>query len=112
MARSKNSRGSKRQSSNLLWIVGGLIGSAILVVAALSMGLFEDEKASEQQRPFDSDFVPEVTGAPRVAVDQEVVDYGDVKLGTSVTTVFNVRNMGDIPLEILGEPRVELVEGC
>jgi hypothetical protein len=55
---------------------------------------------------------PQVTGAPRVAVSQEVVDYGDVKLNTSIETVFRVQNVGDQPLKILGEPQVELVQGC
>ncbi len=56
--------------------------------------------------------IPVVTGAPRVAVDQELVDYGDVKVDTPIETVFRVRNIGDQPLKILGEPQVELVEGC
>ena len=56
--------------------------------------------------------IPVVTGAPRVVVDQELVDYGEVKFDTSIETVFRVRNVGDQPLKILGEPQVELVEGC
>jgi len=56
--------------------------------------------------------IPVVTGAPRVAVAQEVVDYGEVKVNTPIETVFRVQNIGDQPLKILGEPQVELVEGC
>jgi len=59
-----------------------------------------------------SEVTPVVTGAPRVFVSQEVVDYGDVKLNTPIETVFRVRNLGDRPLQILGEPQVELVQGC
>ncbi len=55
---------------------------------------------------------PMVTGAPRLAVSQEMVDYGEIKVNTPVETVFRVRNIGDQPLKILGEPQVELVEGC
>jgi hypothetical protein len=55
---------------------------------------------------------PMVTGAPRLAVSQELVDYGEIKVNTPVETVFRVRNIGDQPLRILGEPEVELVEGC
>jgi hypothetical protein len=54
----------------------------------------------------------QVSGAPRVAVAQESVDHGDLKFDTSVSTIFQVSNIGDKPLQILGEPRVELVEGC
>lgn len=55
---------------------------------------------------------PEVRGMPRVAVTPEIVDYGDVKLDTSIRTVFHVSNIGDEPLQILGEPEVELIRGC
>lgn len=57
-------------------------------------------------------FTPKVTGAPSVEVAQESVDYGDVKMNTSVETLFRVRNVGDEALVILGEPQVELIEGC
>lgn len=55
---------------------------------------------------------PAVTGAPRLAIDRTLVDEGYVKLDTPVRTVFRLRNVGDQPLHILGEPQVELVEGC
>jgi hypothetical protein len=72
-----------------------------------------DDSGSGGQKQFDSNFEPEVSGAPRVEVVQDdVIDYGDVKLGTTVTTTYNVRNVGDETLAILGEPIVELVEGC
>jgi hypothetical protein len=59
-----------------------------------------------------ANYVPETNGAPEVAVAQESVDYGDVKLGTTIQTVFEVSNKGDQPLMILGEPQVQVVEGC
>ena len=112
MARSKKSRRSQRKSNNnMQWIIGGLVGGVMLIIAALALGVFQGED-SASQKPFDANFEPEVTGAPSVAVDQEVVNYGDVKLGTTVNSIINVRNLGDEPLEILGEPRVELLEGC
>ena len=55
---------------------------------------------------------PEVRGMPRVAVTPETIDYGDVKLDTSIRSVFHVSNIGDEPLQILGEPEVELIRGC
>ncbi len=112
MAHSKKRRRSQRKSNHTMqWIVGGLVGGTVLIIAALLLGVFQGDDDSGQE-PFDTNFEPEVAGAPGVAVDQEVVNYGDVKLGTTVNTVFNVRNVGDEPLEILGEPRVELMEGC
>ena len=55
---------------------------------------------------------PQVTGAPRLVVDQTIIDEGYVKLNKTIKTTFNLKNVGDQPLQILDEPRVELVEGC
>ena len=54
----------------------------------------------------------QVTGAPSLAVDQTTIDEGEVKLGKTIRTAFRLQNVGDQPLEILGEPQVEVVEGC
>ena len=59
-----------------------------------------------------ANYVPETNGAPEVAVNQDAIDYGDVKLGTTIQTVFEVSNKGDKDLIILGEPQVQVVEGC
>lgn len=57
-------------------------------------------------------YTPEVAGRPKASIDQDFFDYGDVRVSTPVETVFRVRNVGDQPLTILGEPQVELIEGC
>lgn len=55
---------------------------------------------------------PQVTGAPRLAVEQSTIDEGDVKLGKSIRSAFRLQNVGDQPLQILREPEVEVMEGC
>lgn len=55
---------------------------------------------------------PQVTGAPRLAVDQSTIDEGDVPLGKTIRSVFRLQNVGDQLLTVLDEPRVEVVEGC
>lgn len=55
---------------------------------------------------------PQVTGAPSLVVDQSSIDEGDVKLGQTIRSAFRLQNVGDQPLQILGEPQVEVVEGC
>ena len=70
------------------------------------------DNGSTSSGPIDPDFTPAVNGGPRVEVPQDYVDYGEVKLGEFIKTVFEVRNVGDQTLTILGEPRVELIEGC
>jgi len=51
-------------------------------------------------------------GTPALAVDQEVIDYGDVKLDTSLTFAVNVTNTGDGTLRFKEEPYIEVREGC
>ena len=72
---------------------------AVAVLLVLTLG---------QNEPF----VPEVDGAPALRVDQTLIDYGTVKNNTVVETVVRVRNVGDEALRILGEPHVEVREGC
>ena len=112
MAHVKKSRSRKRgTNNNRLWIWVGIAGGVVLVIAALA--LMSRQKDAPSQKVFDPNFEPTVTGAPAVDVlPQDVVDYGDVKLGTTINTVFKVRNVGDEPLIVLGEPQVELMEGC
>lgn len=80
-----------------------LIGSLVVVVFTL-LGLYLASRGPA--------YVPEITGGAHVAVDKEEVDYGDVKFDTTVVSEFKVKNVGDEPLIILGEPVVEIVEGC
>lgn len=80
-----------------LWAVAA--AALVLVVGGLTILL-----ASNSSEPED--------GTPKVIVDQPVIDEGYQKLDTPVRTSFTLRNNGDATLRILGEPTVELVEGC
>lgn len=51
-------------------------------------------------------------GTPRAVIAQNVIDHGTVRFETPVESVFTIRNTGEGDLRIIGEPRVELVEGC
>jgi hypothetical protein len=111
MANKKSRRRRNKSTNNMTWIVMALVGGAVLVVAAIALLARGNDNGG--QKTFDTNFEPTVTGAPRVEVlPQDTVDYGNVKLGSTINTVFNVRNVGDQPLMVLGEPQVELVQGC
>ncbi len=86
-----------------------LIGGVFLLVQASRSGEANSTTSSADDG---SGTVTQVVGAPRVAVAQSTIDHGDVKLNNFVNSSFVVRNVGDQDLVILGEPRVELVEGC
>ncbi|MBP7691236.1 MAG: hypothetical protein KA764_04940 [Anaerolineales bacterium] len=54
----------------------------------------------------------EVSGAPRLRVDQAVIDLGEVKLGQTVEAAFRLTNIGDQPLRFAEPPYIEVLEGC
>ena len=89
------------------WLWLAVAGAVLLVVGGL--GLIWTWSSSGVVT---LDVTPEVVGVPRLAVDQEVIDEGYVKLNNTIRTTFRLRNIGDQPLHILSEPVVELVEGC
>jgi hypothetical protein len=55
---------------------------------------------------------PLVTGSPKLSVDRDSIDFGKVPLDIPVKATFKLKNVGDQPLTIKGEPRVEVVRGC
>ena len=83
------------------------VGAAVVLIAGGVVML--SASASPASRPAAA---PQVAGAPRLAVDRTTVDEGYVKFGTPVHETFRLSNTGSQPLQILGQPRVELVRGC
>ncbi len=51
-------------------------------------------------------------GTPSIAVDQQKIDYGDVKFGVNKTFAIKVTNTGDGILRFKEEPYIEILEGC
>lgn len=60
----------------------------------------------------DPNFAPQVTGAPKLVVDQPFYDLGDFHFNTLAQVTYTLRNVGDQPLRILEQPQVQVVEGC
>ncbi len=54
----------------------------------------------------------EVSGAPRLKVDKEKVDLGNVRLGQWVKVSFELSNVGDQPLRFSEKPYIEVAAGC
>jgi hypothetical protein len=101
--RSKKLRGKRARNRSRFpaWII-------LMGVAALAAGLV----LVMTNRGRQPDFTPKVNGAPALTVDQEVVDYGDVRLGTPLTTEIRVSNVGTETLRFQKAPYVEIKEGC
>ncbi|MBV6391166.1 MAG: hypothetical protein KPEEDBHJ_00374 [Anaerolineales bacterium] len=51
-------------------------------------------------------------GTPTIAVDQQQIDYGDVKFGVNKTFAIKVTNTGDGTLRFKEDPYIEVLEGC
>jgi hypothetical protein len=104
---SKKSRRKRKQAPPprripWMWIA---VGSALLLVAGGLAFVWSSDQT-------DPNFTPEVTGSPRLSVEQTEIDEGDIELNKTIRTAFRLKNVGDQPLYIKGEPVVELVEGC
>ncbi len=82
-----------------LWVAAG--AAVVLIAGGLVM-------LSARSAPA----APAVAGTPRLAVDRTTVDEGYQKFGTTVHETFRLSNVGTQPLQILGRPQVELVQGC
>jgi len=51
-------------------------------------------------------------GTPSIAVDQEKLDYGDVKFNVEKTFTIKITNKGDGTLRFKEDPYIEVLEGC
>jgi hypothetical protein len=90
------SRKHKKQKKNFPWAVLAL-GGFLLIVAAF---FFASRSGGNGG------------GTPSIAVDQQKIDYGDVKFGVNKTFAIKVTNTGDGTLRFKEEPYIEIVEGC
>jgi len=52
------------------------------------------------------------SGTPSIAVDQQRIDYGNVKFGVEKSFTIKVTNTGDGTLRFKEDPYIEVVEGC
>jgi hypothetical protein len=88
------------------WLLVGGLGLLAVVLGVIVISLLGSRT---NQR---GGATPDVAGAPKVSVPETEIDHGDQRFETPVESVFTVSNTGDQSLSILGEPRVELIEGC
>jgi hypothetical protein len=90
-------RKQKKTVSTPVFIL--MIGGALLLAAGIIFGL----------QSIGGD---DGGGTPALAVDQEVIQYGDVKFNVPLTFAIKVTNNGDGTLRFAEEPYIEVREGC
>ena len=84
-----------KKKKNVPWLLLAL-GGMLVVIAAF---FFARQNGDEG-------------GTPAIAVDQQKIDYGDVKFGVNKTFAIKVTNTGDGTLRFKEEPYIEILEGC
>ena len=82
-----------------------VLGGVVLIAGAL-FALWKSGQPATPKVPV------EVNGSPRLKVDRETVDLGDVPLDKTVTVSFQLTNVGDKTLRFSDEPTIEVLEGC
>jgi hypothetical protein len=95
-----NQKAKPKQSLLPLW----------LVLAGIGLILFAAWAISSSSTPTKANV--EVKGAPRLKIEKDKIDHGDVKLGTPIRDSVRVTNVGDQPLLFTETPYIEVKEGC
>ena len=90
-----NKRKKQKQRKSFPWPLV-VLGGILLIVAAF---FFTNQDGNGG-------------GTPSIAVDQQKIDYGDVKFNVEKTFAIKVTNTGDGTLRFKEEPYIEVLEGC
>ena len=86
----------KKQRKSFPWPLV-VFGGILLIVAAFFFANQDGEDGG---------------GTPSIAVDQQLIDYGDVKFNVEKTFAIKITNTGDGTLRFTEEPYIEVLEGC
>ena len=93
----KNKRYKKqKQTKKFPWLLV-VLGGGLLILAAV---LLANRSGGN------------VSGTPKLAVDQGEIDYGYVKFGENRQFALKVTNTGDGTLRFKEDPYIEVLEGC
>jgi hypothetical protein len=86
----------QKQKKTFSWLFV-VLGGGLLLLAAV---LFANRSGGDG------------SGPPSIAVDQQRIDYGDVKFGVNKSFAIKVTNTGDGTLRFKEDPYIEVLEGC
>ncbi len=109
MSRSSKHQNKKRKTilgfiPKRLWPVVLLVIGALVVTGVVML------ISQESARP--NGFVPKVSGAPALEVEQPFFELGDMHFNVPANVTYVLRNVGNQPLRILDVPQVKVLEGC
>lgn len=90
----------------------GNIQRRFLIITGVAVGIFLLINVFWAGNTIPADFVPQVDGAPSIAVVSEpVIEHGDLVVNGFITSSFEIQNVGDETLVVL-TPWVQVHEGC
>jgi hypothetical protein len=89
--------GQKKTISAPVFIL--MFGGALLIAAGILFGVQISDSGNS-------------SGTPALTLDQDTIQYGDVKLNTNLSFEIKVTNSGDGTLRFKEEPYIEVREGC
>lgn len=95
---SKKTRKQKQKKFPLMLVLFGIGGLLLIAGVVFFAGWGGNDEAG--------------SGTPVLAVDQDVIDYGDVKLSIPKTFAITVTNTGDGMLRFKEKPYIQVLEGC
>lgn len=85
------------------WLLPGVL--SVVLLAGMATWLLWPERSPLAD-------LPRYQGGPRLFVDRQEIDFGQVRFDKFVEARFRLKNVGDQTLRISTGPRVEAVEGC
>jgi hypothetical protein len=89
-------RRTKKKANNLP-LIALAVGGLLLLTTAIVLGQKSQDTGG---------------GTPVMSVDQQQIDYGDVKFNVEKTFTIKVTNTGDGTLRFKEEPYIQVLEGC
>ena len=91
------------RSGGLRFLIPGVLALAVIVGVATWYLLPRQSPVSD---------AAQYRGGARLAVDKELIDFGTVRFNKMVDARFRLKNVGDQPLKLAVDRRVEAIEGC
>ncbi len=93
MSKNKKKLQRQKQTQNYPWLFVAL-GGVLLVIAAFFLANRDGG------------------GTPSIVVDQQKIDYGDVRFGVEKSFAIKVTNTGNGTVRFKEAPYIEVLEGC